>query len=387
MPGIGDLLIQSGIQSSKDVPDIGGAVQKGAELAQTVQNIQAQRQQIEQKKQEIQMQKANAITDTLKIAADAKDPKLKQFLLKNVMPGKIKALGMEEFFGPQTLELLQSSDAAIQKVLGLQLDLEDKVNKGQITGAQAYQQARDLLQNPEELALLDTDRIFEAQKFAVSESGKGSRAAYVAGASATKAREARQEAGNVKLSEEIAKRYADYAAGGGRAAMQTSLGKLEDVASALETGQVKTGGLSTKLPGFKSDDAQSMLNPKLVEMKTQAQSALNAVLRATLGTQFTEQEGLRVLNQVWDDRQTPAVNAKKVRAKINELRTNLKNSENEFKRYGYLKDTGISDWKSSVKRQKERFLKLSPEAKDKALKGMADKFGVDVGAIKKELGL
>lgn len=393
MATIAELMAASGLESSQKYADTvtAGAqgAQMGAQLAQTIQNAQKQREQLEMQKQELQMNKAVAVTDTLKIAAQTKDPKLKNFLLKNVMPGKIKALGMEEFFGPQAIEMIQSSDEALQKVLGLQLDLEDKVNKGEITGAQAYQQARDILQNPEELALLNTDQLFEAQKFSVAESGKEGRARIVQQGQNARQQNQIDSAGHTELAKKIADVYSGYAAGGGRAAFDSSLGKLNETAVALESGSVKTGGVSTKIPGFKSDDAQSMLNPKMVEMKTQAQSALNAVLRQTLGAQFTEQEGLRVLNQVWDDRQSPAVNAKKIRLKISELKANMKNAESEFKRFGYMKgsDPGVTGWKETLKKQSAKVKSLPPAKQQEFLNKLVEKLNVPLEDLRKELGL
>ncbi len=118
--------------------------------------------------------------------------------------------------------------------------------------------------------------------------------------------------------------------------METAIRNLEEAANALKTGAVKTGNISNKIPLFKTDDAQSMLNPQMVAVKTQSQAALNTVLRATLGAQFTAEEGVRVLNQVWDDKATPAANYKKLRNKIMELKANVKNAEGEFKRFGYM---------------------------------------------------
>lgn len=138
------------------------------------------------------------------------------------------------------------------------------------------------------------------------------------------------------LESRLASKYADYAAGGGRSGIEASLSKLEDVAAKLESGQVTTGGLSTFIPGANSDVAQTVLNPGMVDAKIQAQSALNNVLRSTLGAQFTAKEGERVLSQIWDDKQTPAVNAKRVRSKITELRSNVLSAETEFKKAGFM---------------------------------------------------
>lgn len=388
MASIADMMAQSGLATSTQAGEgLLQGVHQGAQLAKTIEDMNMQREEMERRKQELQTQKAVAVTDTLKIAAQTKDKNLKNFLLKKVMPSKIKALGMEEFFGPDTLEMVQTSDEALQKVLGLQLDLEDKVNKGELTGAQAYQQARNILSDPEQLALLDTDRLFEAQKFSVGEGGKTSRAQIVQQGQSERQNTQISSAGHTELAKKVADIYAGYQAGGGKSAFNASLAKLNEAANALETGSVKTGGASTVIPGFRNDDAQMMINPAMVNMKSQAQSALNAILRQTLGAQFTEQEGMRVLAQVWDDRASPAANAKKIRAKIAELKDNIKNAESEFKRFGYLKDSAASGWKDTVRKQKDKVKKLSADDQKRYLDGLVEKLNIPLEDLRKELGL
>jgi NACalpha-BTF3-like transcription factor len=380
MASIAEMLVGSTIQQAQKAPDITGAVESGAKLAQTAEQIKMQRQQMEDRKQEVQMQKANSIVDTIKIAAQSKDRNLRNFMLKKVVPGKVAALGMDKFFTPETLEMLQSSDEVQKKVLGLQLQLDQQVRSGEITGAEAYQRAQSVLSNPEELAMLDTDQIFEAQKFSASEEGKGFRAQMVAEAAMAKQRDTQESTAKVTLARNTANRYDDYLAGGGKSGMESSLRLLEDAAKSLETGQVTTGGITTKIPGFRSDAVQSEINPKLLEARTQAQAALNTVLRATLGAQFTEKEGERLLNQVWDDKLAPAVNARKIRAKIRELRENLKNSEKAFVKAGLMTEEAAQE------KKKTTFKDISPAAQKVAIELYMKQKNVSEKEARKALG-
>ena len=130
-----------------------------------------------------------------------------------------------------------------------------------------------------------------------------------------------------------------------------------------------------------------MLNPEALKLKTQAQSALNSALRQTLGAQFTEKEGERVLNQVWDDRLSPKSNADKLDRKIKELKANQKNAEAEFERFGYMKKQAKPSEIKIPQAKRDQFMRLPPEEQKRALKGMANIFGVDEEAVKKELGV
>lgn len=337
MPSIADQLIGQALsESGKSRADIGGSLQQGAQLATNIENLQRQREQLEMQKQEHEIAKINSVVDTFRMANESKDPKMKRFLLDKVAPSKITALGLDKFFPPHTMEMIASSDEAQKKVLGLQLDLDQKVRSGELTGLQAYQIAQQTLSDPEELAMLPTDQLFEAQKFAASEEGKAYRTKLQGQIAAGKENIKTGQVGQQELAKQVAKSFSEYTTGGGKSGMESAIAGLDRAAKALESGVVVTGGISTKIPGFKTDDAQAMLNPKLIEIKSDAQAALNTVLRATLGPQFTEKEGERVLNQVWNDKLSPAANAKKVRNKINELRANIKNAEAQFIRFGYM---------------------------------------------------
>jgi hypothetical protein len=338
--------------------------------------------------------------DAIEKGSGFKDKAAQNMYFKNYLPGMVKALKLNDFFTPETMQFVQGSQEVREKLLGLRLDMQDKIANGELRGAAIFDYAKSKL-TPEELAMLDTDSLIEQQKFAMSEAGKTERVSM--GQTGQMVRQATQigSAGQTALAQDVAKKYADYKAGGGRAGMEASLKKLEGAAAALQTGKVTTGGVSTVIPGFKTDAAQSVLNPQMVAVKTDAQAALNTILRATLGAQFTAQEGERVLNQIWDDRQPPKENARRIKEKIDELRSNARNAESEFQRFGYMQESGIADkgkkakatavsappeWQNKLNSQIDRVKKLNPDEYGKYVNAFANKYNLSAEQVKKALG-
>lgn len=387
MAGITDILTQGmGEEAGKAFgADIGGSINKGAALAQSIENMKAQREELEQKKQELQMQKATRILDAVEKGSQFKDKAAQNLYFKNYVPGMIKAFKMQDLFPDELMSYVQQSEDVRNKLIGLRLDIQDKIQSGQLKGAAIFQYAKDRL-SPEELPLLDTDSLLEQQKFAASEGGKFDRAQFIAGASAAKQEREIKSTGEKEVARETGKEYVAYMANGGRASISSSIRRLEDAANALETGNVKTGGVTTTIPGFRSDSVQVMLNPKMVEMRTEAQSALNNVLRQTLGAAFTKDEGERVLNQVWDDKQSPSVNAKKIREKLVELRSNVADKEALFKRYGHPVPSERGAAEAWLKSKKIQAASLDETEYQKFISGAADKLGISIEDVRKILG-
>lgn len=386
MAGIADMLVQGAVTSSQQSADLAGASAKGAQLgtqlAQTIEQAQTNRAQIEQRKQELQMQKAVAVTDTLKIAAQSKDPKLKRFLLQNVLPGKIKALGMEEFFGPQTLQMAQESEEVQKKILGLQLDLDEKIRSNQMTGAQAYQYAQSILQDPEQLAQLDTDRLYEAQAFANSEEGKSARAALQGQIAMGKQVQAQQAAPQVEANKKIQDTHTNFIVNGGQAGAEKNLSNMEEVLAALQSGKLKTGGLGT-MAAYRTGTL-SALNPDLQAAMDKIQGAVN--LRAGLADPNpTERQISQILSRSFNPELPNKQNIDKLKTAIREYKTDLANKKKEWRRLGLpgVEDAPQSgDWLSS---KKDAFSKLPPDEQDKFISGAAAKLGISPDQVREGL--
>jgi len=389
MAGLANMIIQSGLQHAGDMPDTVAASKAGAEmgaqLAQTVQGVQKQRADLEMRRQELQMQKANSITDTLRIAAESKDPRMKKYLTTKVLPAKVNALGMNDFFSPQTLEMIQVSDDAMKKVLGLQLDLDEKVRSGQMTGAEAYKYAQGVLSNPEEFAILDTDQLFDAQKFKNSEEGKSARAEQMSRASMGKQIQGQQAAGKVEASKKTANDYSTFMSGGGMASAQNKLNKLREAKRKLESGEVKTGSLSKALPVLGSDRGQAVLDPAFKSLADDVRGAIS--LKGQLDSQFSAKEAETQFNRAIDGALPTKENIKKIDNMIKELESDLGNKVNTFRSEGFEVGGGKKAWTGLPAAKKEQFKKLSPSAQKDALKGLIERFDVSIETLKKDLGL
>lgn len=335
MATIAEQLLGQASQAVTQTPDLTGSIAKGAQLAQGVEQIRNQRAQIEQAKQELQMQKANSITDTLKIAAQSKDPRLKKFLLSKVMPAKVKALGMDQFFTPDSMEMIQTSDEALQKVLGLQLDLDAKIRSGEISGAEAYQQAQAILSNPEELAMLDTDQLFAAQEFAKSEIGKSYRAEQVARASLGKQIQGQQAAGDVEASKDVAKAWNTWETGGGVAAREKAEGIFEDAIKRLREGKVKLGTVGKKVPWLGGrEDVLAITDEKAKALLDDIRGGIS-IREKTGDPNPTQTQIDSIMSRIIDPRLSNAENIKKLETELNAMRADTRNKISTFKRYGH----------------------------------------------------
>jgi len=398
MADIADMLVASGLESSKQpIGDYAGSLAKGVQLGATIENMRVQREQLDQQKQQLQMQKAVAVTDTLKLASTAKDRNLKNFLLKKVLPAKINALGMSKFFTPETLEMIQTSDEAQRKVLGMQMELDQKIRSGEMTAKQAMDYAQKVLQDSEMVAMLDTDQVFDAQKFRYSEEGKSARAQQAANAAIGKQIQGQEAAGDVTLRQETSRAYNDYITEGGRAVVQANLKNLDEAERELRSGNVQTGkGLIKYIGG--SDTAVDLAAPEVARVRDKLRSSIVSTLRPILGGAFAEKEGQRILDLGFNPRLPTEENANRMANEISKLKDIVKTKEGQFVKQGLMQPNETSFGGGSEKKasgngfkatdaQRTKFKALPPAEQEKALQGLVNRFGQDVKDIKKELGL
>lgn len=381
MASMAEMMFQSASQSVGQAPDIGGSIAKGAQLGAQIEQTQQQRQRLEMAKQEQLMNKINSVTDSFELAGKVTDPKLRNFLLKNVVPGKIKALGLEQYFSPQSLEMIQQSPEALDKFRGLKIDLESRVTAGEITASEAYQEAARVMQDPEALAMLDTDRLIKAQQFSTAEYGKTQRVERQGQIGLGKQMQAQAAAPTVEAGKGIAKEFADYQAAGGKATLDKNLGQLEEAAKKLESGEVKTGKISAAVPGLASDMAQDVLNPEIAAVRDQVRGAVQATLRQTLGAQFTAQEGEAIFNRSFNPRLSADENAKRIRTVIQELKQNIANKEKAFKAQGFAVSPSFKIRGKEISADKLRAAPLN------VLEKAAKEMNITVEELKQKLGM
>lgn len=341
------------------------SIAQGAQLAQTVQNIQAQREQIEQRKQELQFQKVSSVMETLKGAAETRDPKLKKFMLSKIVPGKVQALGLDNFFSPDAMEMVQTSDAALQKVLGLQLDLDHKVQRGELTGAEALKIAQTHLTNPEELSLLDTDNFFKAQQFAASEEGRAYRAKLIS--DKTENKDKREDVDNLRkelTSHPVSKESVTIngafdrvsKAFGGKPSAAGDLSGIFGYMRLLDPGStVREGEFANAQNAAGVDDRiRNLYNNAINGERLSSEQRLDFLTRA------------KEIKTAQDARQES----------INKTYADL------AKARGYKPEEIISGMKSTAKK---KFSSLTPAAQKIVLEGLAKQRNISIEAARKEL--
>lgn len=360
--------------------DVTRSLAQGVELASNIEGIQRARQQMEQQKQELQLKKINSVMDTLQIASKSKDSRLKNYLLKNVFPAKVNALGLNDFFGKGTMEMLAQSDEAQKKILGLQMDLDQRIRSGQITAADAYKQAQGILSDPEQLAMLDTDQLFDASKFASSEEGKSYRAKQMAEAQMGKQVQGQQAAGQVELAKKTADVYNTFKSAGGKANVESTISKLEGALAQLESGEVKTG--TPKATLFAESNFLSNVDPKLKALMDDVRGSVN--MRAALADPNpTERQVNAILSRSFDPRLPVAQNIKKLKDAIAATKNEVQMKQQEFIKQGLMPESEAYQYKPKPAQSlKEKFMKMS-QAQQEAY---AKKNGMSLEDVKKAFG-
>ena len=129
-----------------------------------------------------------------------------------------------------------------------------------------------------------------------------------AGALKNKPTNAAISPGQKALDVAFGKQIAEDALSGNSAGERQNEGILDTVITGLKTGAVKTGGFSGLLP----ESAQRAVAKPLANARQDVQRVIFPQLRQTMGAQFTEKEGERVLNATFDTAQEPAIIANRL---------------------------------------------------------------------------
>lgn len=118
--------------------------------------------------------------------------------------------------------------------------------------------------------------------------------------------------GEQTVDREFAKKYNEWRTGG-RADYEENKKIFDEAISALEKGKISTGttsGIGSRIPGIRTEAR---------ELETRVRKAVNGMLRATLGAQFTEEEGKRIFEQTFDPFASPEENIKNMQTELNRI--------------------------------------------------------------------
>lgn len=386
MAGLADLMVQSGLQTSQNAPDISGAVTKGAQLAQTMEQIEAQRSQIESQKQQLQLDKVNKVMDAVEKGMQFKDKSAQNMFFKNYIPSMVKALKVDDFFNPDVMGFMQGSEEVRMKLVGLRLDIQNRINNGDLKGAEILEYAKSKL-NPEELPMLDTDSLLEQQKFAASEEGKYLRGKVQAEAAMGKQIQAQQAAPEVERKKKLGALYNDWEVSGGSAGTQTRVKAMQDVYNMLKNREVEFGTIGKNIPYGASLDVLARTDPKAKAAIDKIRRSIN-VKQRTGDPNPTSNQIDQIYAQAIDPRLSNEDNMEKLKTEIEAELQADKNARMQFKEAGLLKEGKGSKDPAGLftPEKKKQFKALPPDKKEKALSGLAKKLNLPMSEVRKMLG-
>lgn len=163
--------------------------------------------------------------------------------------------------------------------------------------------------------------------------------------------------GEETLDREFAKEYKNWSTKG-KAEYEENSKILKDAIKQLGEGKVSTGfteGIGARLPGVRTETR---------ELETRVRKALNGMLRATLGAQFTQEEGERIFQQTFDPAADPKENIKNMETELNKLEKQkrlIEDQGNYFKQKSTLRGYDIPE---TLERSEESLQKKTSTRKE-----------------------
>ena len=152
---------------------------------------------------------------------------------------------------------------------------------------------------------------------------------------------------------------------GGRQDMQTQIQNVSEVMLALEKGEPLTGTVITLAPDF----VRAFADPNSLDAQQTIEEVVQRSLRVTLGAQFTEKEGTRLIARAYNPQLSPAVNARRLRKLYQKLGETAQ-ARNEMADYftkngtltGYTgRETSVADLFSAVSEYEKGEILTDPE--------------------------
>lgn len=144
------------------------------------------------------------------------------------------------------------------------------------------------------------------------------------------------------LDRDYVKEYNDWTSNG-KTQLAKNIERLENVKSVLEKRKDDVFGTSGRITGNLHDFFRS---EESIRLRDDIHAAAVGALRATLGPQFTENEGKRIMDMAYNEKLSPEQNIEKINLAIKELRANEANNDRKaghFEEFetlgGYKSDT------------------------------------------------
>lgn len=153
MASISDMISQNALQNATQAPDLTGDIQKGAQLAQTVQNIQTQRQQMDQARQTLELAKLQHWVSAVAVGSQIPEGPMRNQYMTRTIPTIAQTLGLTDKISPQSMEMIQKDPTVVSS-------LKNDVESGQA----GFQEAASTLTDSEALGKYIASGKVEAYK-------------------------------------------------------------------------------------------------------------------------------------------------------------------------------------------------------------------------------
>jgi hypothetical protein len=354
MASISEILIgqaSKSIESTANQTSLADAISGGVKNYAQIAQIAQQREQLEQAKQDLQLrkeqvylQKINSLGESYQLGLGIKDPKMQNLYFTKTLQAKATALGLTDLVSPEVGEMIAKSNEGKAKMQGLLLDVNSKVERGELKGTQIPEYIKSITQDVESFISYYGEQLAASQQFATKEAGDLSQAQAAAGAAVTKQTQAQQAA--TKMAEENVQREITkqtesarikelnaaklaFDNFGGKEVAETKIKALENVLADLESGKLKTGTSRAALSSFAGKSAGAFISPALKAAQDATAGSID--LNAALGTGTkTEQEVLRAESRIFDQNLPPEANIAKLKATIARDRAILNKKLKEF---------------------------------------------------------
>jgi hypothetical protein len=379
MADVADMLLQQGFKNASEVPDVAGAMTKGAQLAESINRIQMSRQQHDQQKQEIRDHKIKEVSDDLLKAKNLSGKALLGY--KKFLANKIATYNVGDVFDPDTIEMVTSSPENLDR-FGV---IVDDVQNGHRTYAEGVELLKDQskfydvtpdmlkdLRKASEIATQDRN----AMKVAEITAQRREQAAI--------AEDARKP--DVEEGKKVSSLYTEWTNSGGDAGSVSRIKTLMNAREKLKNNEVILGDIRTNIPYGSDPAVMARINKKAKALSDDVQSTVNVKL-LTGDPNPTGQQVSDVRSFALDPVLDNAANIKKLDAQIEKELRAQQNLKQLFVKHGKVKPGDNLDWKSKISSLKGKAQQLPKEEQKKFLDALSNKLNVPVGELRKELGI
>lgn len=307
MASLAETLLSQSAQTTAANPVGAGlpeGMKTGIEMARMQQQLVAQKEELQMKRDSVNMAKADKLNKQLYFALSTDDPKLKKLRLKQFYANHKTMLGEEispELQGEYENNVnLQKIAANVAKSMEGVLSGDPKAAEGYLSKMMEFNSwsgEGDPAEALKSLAGLQQVREqAETQRLAIQEQKQ----------------DTPMLAGQKKLDTEFAVDYNEWTSGGKEIA-SSEINKLGSVLNDLKSGKVTTGGVTGIFP-------DRLTSAKVLRARTAVTGSIMASLRQILGTAFTEKEGERVIKNTWSEEDSTENNIERLGQLITDLR-------------------------------------------------------------------